>query len=159
MKKLICSLFLLFLLPFSFQTQAQKVTKYTYDALGRVTFVEDSNGNRDYDYDAAGNRLNVAISTANDQTSEPGMNSGLPAAPTGLYSQYSGNCYFRVSWTASTTSGVYYVLTDSKGYSQQINSTSTTFNCTYNSSPPDVKPASLKACISQSACSAVVYFN
>lgn len=156
MKKMICSLFLLFLLPFSFQTQAQKVTKYTYDALGRVTFVEDSNGNRDYDYDAAGNRLNVATATANDQASEPGMN--LPAPPTNLSSVYSGNCYFRVSWTASTTSGVYYILTDSKSRTQQITGTSITFNCTYNSSPPDVKPVSLKACTSATNCSATVNF-
>lgn len=34
--------------------------KYTYDALGRLTKVEDpQNGNVDYKYDAAGNRTNV----------------------------------------------------------------------------------------------------
>jgi YD repeat-containing protein len=157
MKKLICSLFLLFLLPFSFQTQAQKVTKYTYDALGRVTFVEDSNGNRDYDYDAAGNRLNVATSTANDQASE--YDDGLPKPPTDARSVYSGNCYFRAYWTASTTSGVFYVLSDTRGNSQQISGTSATVNCTYNTSPPDVKPQSLVACNQSNICSKRVYFN
>lgn len=44
-----------------------KTTRYTYDALGRLTFVEDSqNGNRDYDYDAAGNRTNVAAGVSSD---------------------------------------------------------------------------------------------
>ena len=33
---------------------------YTYDALGRLTYVKDNiNGNRDYDYDAAGNRTEI----------------------------------------------------------------------------------------------------
>lgn len=39
-----------------------KTTRYIYDTLGRLTFVEDpQNGNRDYDYDAAGNRINMNI--------------------------------------------------------------------------------------------------
>jgi YD repeat-containing protein len=58
--------------------------KYTYDALGRVTFVEDAtNGNRDYDYDKAGNRLLVSINTANDDAAKP-VEPSVPAAPTGL---------------------------------------------------------------------------
>lgn len=37
---------------------------YQYDALGRLICVEDSmNGNRQYDYDAAGNRNNVSVNT------------------------------------------------------------------------------------------------
>lgn len=44
-----------------------KTTRYTYDALGRLTFVEDpQNGNRDYDYDAAGNRTNVVTGVNSD---------------------------------------------------------------------------------------------
>ena len=44
-----------------------KTIRYTYDALGRLTFVEDSqNGNRDYDYDAAGNRTQVATGVSSD---------------------------------------------------------------------------------------------
>lgn len=47
------------------------VLEYHYDALGRLTFVEDAvNGNRDYDYDAAGNRTLTAEGTANDEEQE-----------------------------------------------------------------------------------------
>lgn len=40
---------------------------YKYDALGRVTFVVDNvNGNRDYDYDSAGNRTSVTKGNTQD---------------------------------------------------------------------------------------------
>lgn len=129
---------------FSLNLHAQTIN-YTYDVLGRATFATDSvNGNRDFDYDPAGNRINMAVGITNDAASEPNS----PTAPTGLVSTYSGNCYFRVSWTASQSpvSGVFYILTDTRGRTQQINTTSTTFTCTYNTSPPDVKPYSLRAC-------------
>lgn len=44
------------------------VQTFTYDALGRLTFVNDSRAgmNRDYDYDAAGNRTNVSVGTSSD---------------------------------------------------------------------------------------------
>lgn len=48
--------------------------KYKYDELGRLTFVEDNvNGNRDYDYDAAGNRtaLNVGVEDEGSNTVVP----------------------------------------------------------------------------------------
>lgn len=39
-----------------------KTTRYTYDELGRLVKVEDGqNGNRNYNYDAAGNRTNVTV--------------------------------------------------------------------------------------------------
>ena len=45
---------------------------YKYDALGRLTFVSDpANGNRDYDYDKAGNRLLMSVGTADDGAAEP----------------------------------------------------------------------------------------
>lgn len=45
---------------------------YTYDALGRLTYVSDTvAGNRDYDYDAAGNRRLVSTNTTNDEEAEP----------------------------------------------------------------------------------------
>ncbi|MDO8336345.1 MAG: hypothetical protein Q7T74_06215 [Candidatus Saccharibacteria bacterium] len=51
-----------------------KTIRYSYDALGRLTFVEDSqNGNRDYDYDKAGNRLLVSTKVASDKTAEPNV--------------------------------------------------------------------------------------
>ena len=38
--------------------QTARTTTYKYDALGRLTYAEDSlNGNRDYDYDAAGTAI------------------------------------------------------------------------------------------------------
>lgn len=41
---------------------------YIYDALGRLTFVYDNiNGNRDYDYDAAGNRTTLNEGPLQDQ--------------------------------------------------------------------------------------------
>jgi len=52
---------------------ASNTISYTYDALGRLTFVSDpANGNRDYDYDKAGNRLLMSVGTANDSAAEPG---------------------------------------------------------------------------------------
>jgi hypothetical protein len=57
--------------------------KYTYDALGRLTFVEDPvNGNRDYDYDAAGNRVLVSVNGANDAANDPAT--AAPSQPTAL---------------------------------------------------------------------------
>jgi YD repeat-containing protein len=57
--------------------------RYFYDALGRVTFVVDPvNGNRDYDYDAAGNRLLVARGAATDSSNE--HSTAPPSAPSSL---------------------------------------------------------------------------
>lgn len=40
---------------------------YQYDALGRIICVEDpTNGDRDFDYDDAGNRSNVTVGACND---------------------------------------------------------------------------------------------
>lgn len=45
---------------------------YTYDELGRLTFVNDD-VNRDYDYDAAGNRVSVEVGTSVDYLSPPSI--------------------------------------------------------------------------------------
>lgn len=45
---------------------------YTYDELGRLTFVNDT-VNRDYDYDAAGNRVSVEVGTSVDHLSPPSI--------------------------------------------------------------------------------------
>ena len=75
MKRLRFSLFAVFLAPLigmGIVGAQTKTTKYQYDALGRLTFVEDAqNGNRDYDYDRMGNRLSVAVGGANDAASNP----------------------------------------------------------------------------------------
>ncbi len=65
-------------------TLAQQTLEYHYDELGRLTYVTDSvNGNRDYDYDPAGNRINTATGFKRDEDSEfvkpPSFS--LPAPP------------------------------------------------------------------------------
>jgi YD repeat-containing protein len=57
-----------------------KTLIYHYDALGRLTFSEDSvNGNRDYDYDKAGNRLLVRTGVASDDAPNSSAPSSLGA--------------------------------------------------------------------------------
>ncbi len=59
---------------------ASQTLKYTYDALGRATFVADTlNGNRDYDYDPAGNRTAVRIANPTDATAEQPIAPAIPA--------------------------------------------------------------------------------
>lgn len=91
-------------LPLPGNTEEQTKT-YIYDALGRVTFVQDdANGHRDYDYDPAGNRCATHVGTANDAerncTSPP--QPSVPGEPTGLsvrgpFSQFGG---YSFSWRA-----------------------------------------------------------
>lgn len=43
---------------------SEQVVDFHYDTQGRLTFVEDTaNKNRDYNYDAAGNRVSVRLTT------------------------------------------------------------------------------------------------
>ena len=86
--------------------QSAKTSRYTYDSLGRLTYVEDSqNGNRDYDYDRAGNRLNVAVGTANDAASNPA--SQVPVIPAGRSKNLIASCAWRATWTHSPGAGSY----------------------------------------------------
>ncbi len=88
--------FLLLLQSLNVNSQSSTIV-YTYDPLGRLTFVEDSvNGNRDYDYDKAGNRLIVAVGESSDQMVEP----GVPPAPTGLLALHVADCAWRGQWNA-----------------------------------------------------------
>jgi YD repeat-containing protein len=65
------------------EVAASDTLKYTYDALGRITFVEDpANGNRDYDYDAAGNRVLVSVGGNNDAANDPAT--AAPSVPSAL---------------------------------------------------------------------------
>ncbi len=87
-----------------------KTTNYKYDALGRLTYVEDSvNGNRDYDYDAAGNRLLVAAGSDSDSEKEPGTPGpyGPPAKPSGLVAANQYDCAWSASWLESSTATSY----------------------------------------------------
>jgi hypothetical protein len=74
---------------------------YVYDELGRVTFVFDSvNGNRDYDYDAAGNRRLVAVGAASDAANDP--STAAPSMPTAVNNP-SGDIdgSYNVNWGAA----------------------------------------------------------
>jgi hypothetical protein len=90
---------------------AQSVTvKYKYDVLGRVTFVEDPvNGNRDYDYDAAGNRMQVSVGNSSDEVTPTVY---IPPPPTNLHvwqiSQFGG---YSATWVGNNESAYYEVRT------------------------------------------------
>jgi YD repeat-containing protein len=49
---------------------AEQVLEYEYNALGRLVVVNDTkNGNRNYQYDKAGNRTNVTVGTSSSAAS------------------------------------------------------------------------------------------
>lgn len=128
---------------------------YEYDALGRLTFIKDpTNGNRDYDYDKAGNRLKVVSNTSSDAQSEPGA---LPA-PTGLSKNTINDCVWRASWTA-VPGAVRYLLIDTKNSSQIINGTQGYVACPQGNFNGN-KPKSVQACktTDSSACGDIAYF-
>jgi YD repeat-containing protein len=86
------------LLVLLMQAAAGDTLWYTYDALGRLTFVEDpANGNRDYDYDAAGNRLLVSVNGANDDANDPAT--AAPSTPSALnHPAHSSSGSYPVTW-------------------------------------------------------------
>lgn len=135
--------------------QSSVIVNYTYDALGRLTFVEDSiNDNQDYDYDAAGNRLNVAKGTDDDSQSEPVIPIITPEPPTGLScSLYYYNSY-EASWMSMEHAAYYIVYhnfttTTVSSTSYQLPSNNGTTSCTF----------SVKACASNDECSAYTQHN
>lgn len=129
-------------------TQAKTMT-YNYDALGRLTFVTDPvNGNRDYDYDKAGNRLNVATGTASDTAAEPAV-VYLPA-PTGLSKSLTGNCVWRASWNL-VTGAAKYLVKDTTGVSRYVTTTFADIGCPSNNSSANM-PSSVQACDVNNIC-------
>lgn len=125
-----------------------KTTTYTYDALGRLTFVADSvNGNRDYDYDKAGNRLLVSTNTATDTAAEP--NTTLPA-PTGLYKSLIANCAWRATWNA-VPGAAKYLVKDTTGGSLYVTTTFADIGCPSNNSSANM-PKSVQACDANNVC-------
>jgi YD repeat-containing protein len=134
-------------------TYAKKL-KYAYDELGRLTFVEDSqNGNRDYDYDKAGNRLLVSTNVANDSTTEPVT--ALPA-PTGLAKSHIADCAWKATWSA-VSGATQYLVIDTTGGSQSVTATLAYINCP-TGNPTGNQPKSVQACTSSTSCGPKAYF-
>lgn len=163
MKLLTCALrarYLFFALLAYFATWAtpclsqDKTTVYTYDALGRLTFVEDSqNGNRDYDYDKAGNRLLVSTDTDSDSSSVPES----LTLPTNLSRSHIGDCAWRANWKA-VAGASYYIFLESNGTSREINTTQAIVSCP-RGKPNSNRPKSVRACNSSMGCGYPAYFN
>jgi YD repeat-containing protein len=133
---------------------------FTYDALGRLTYVVDPvNGNRDYDYDKMGNRLNVATSTASDAASEPPPPSppGAPNPPTNLSQTLMYDCNWIAQWSppGGQTS---YQFKDSRNPERTVlgGNTSTGVVCDQGN-PSSNKAVYIKAC-NATACSTAAYF-
>jgi len=147
--------FILFL-PFAFSSDVYaQTTNYTYDALGRLTFVADpANGNRDYDYDKAGNRLLVSTNTASDAAAEPGPNT-LPA-PTNLYKSLIASCAWKATWS-SVTGAAKYVVKDSNGVNQTVTVTEAYVSCPVGNSSGNM-PKSVRACDASNVCGATANF-
>ena len=138
---------------------APKTLTYKYDALGRLTFVTDAqNGNRDYDYDRAGNRLLVTIGSASDAANEPTL-PPLIASPTGLVVTQVSYCTWRVTWNLVPNATSYSVM-DTLGtlrtQAAPAMSIPWSTNCP-NGNPNDNKPVYIKAC-NASGCSAYAFF-
>ncbi len=70
--------------------------EYTYDALGRLTYVTDpANGDVNYDYDKAGNRTLVEIPTG----SSSGSSSGGPPNCRAMISNPAYSCAADRHWS------------------------------------------------------------
>lgn len=125
-----------------------KTVRYTYDALGRLTFVDDSqNGNRDYDYDAAGNRLLVSTAVANDTAAEPNV---LLPAPTNLYKSQIYSCAWKATWNL-VTGAAKYLVKDTSGASQWVTTTEAVVACPVGNSSGNM-PQSVQACTANNVC-------
>jgi YD repeat-containing protein len=137
-----------------------KTTNYKYDALGRLTYVEDPvNGNRDYDYDAAGNRRVVATSTASDAAVEPGSGGPFapPQKPAGLTSQYMYDCAWAAGWQVpATTTSLIFKSTQNSSQTLPASQVNTTVFCE-SGMPSSNKPNWIQACNSL-GCSEKAYF-
>jgi YD repeat-containing protein len=129
-----------------------KTTNYIYDALGRLTFVQDPlNGNRDYDYDRAGNRVIVAVGEATDGAVEP----GAPPMPTGLTKLQVADCAWRGTWNASAGAANYKVG-DTTGVERTVTTLYIFISCP-TGHPEAVQPKWVQAC-NQVGCSVKAQF-
>lgn len=117
------------------------VVKYTYDALGRLTFIEDSqNGNRDYDYDPAGNRLVVAVGGSDDAAVVPQP----PGVTMSLSSGYISNCAWRADW-AVTLGATHYYFKSTQSDPIRLTANTITFSCPDNN-PNANRPVWVESC-------------
>lgn len=119
---------------------AANTLKYTYDALGRLTFVEDPvNGNRDYDYDAAGNRTQVGVGQQLDDAPVVKLDAPTGLTCTGPISSSGG---YKASWNA-VSGAAYYLYQDGNGTEKKVTTTTATLTaaCLY-----------VKACDSNNSC-------
>lgn len=101
----------------------ERTINYQYDGLGQLTFVEDSvNGNRDYDYDDAGNRKVVSVG----QLSDDAPTQPAPPIPTGLSCFMQAPNVYRASWNAST-GATYYIIRSTGSVNPERTVTSTSY--------------------------------
>lgn len=103
-------------------TVPENMVTYTYDSMGRLTFVEDGiNGNRDYDYDKAGNRDEVLVGKETDEVPLPPP----PASPGSLSCSFVAPNVYRASWSG-VAGASYYIVRSTATTSPETQLTSTT---------------------------------
>lgn len=136
-------------------SEPEVVVQYNYDALGRLDMVEDKvNGNRDYDYDKAGNRVLVATNTINDADNE--AYTGRLPAPTGTKTSQFADCVWKASWDP-VPGAVKYKVKDTHGDSHYTTSTSVDVICEAHM-PSSNMPESVQACNANNLCGNVANF-
>mgnify|MGYP003942126097 CR=1 FL=1 len=146
------SLFLMLSLLGINQASAEQKLRYTYDSLGRLTFVEDSvNGNRDFDYDSAGNRTHVIIGSPGDDV-PPNPPPPAPTLPLHACSQQYLNVY-KAIWN-SVPGASYYIIRSTSSVSPEHKVTTTSFYIDQGGA----KCSWVKACNVYDVCSEKTYF-
>lgn len=103
-----------------FADAQSQTTNYSYDALGRLILVEDSqNGDREFKYDPAGNRTQVIVA---NQTG-----AGVPAKPAGLSATLVHERFriYQMEWN-SVGGATHYILTLDSSPPREVTLTATT---------------------------------
>lgn len=141
-----------FFAQFFSDTVNSQTLAYEYDALGRLVQVEDGvNGNRIYDYDAAGNRKSLTRPIAKAPVISPGGGSFNNFQTITLSTQTAGaEIYYTLNNTVPTTSSPRYTgpfLLSSSATIRAIaikfgfiNSTESTANFSYTVTTPTISP-------------------
>lgn len=136
---------------FALNSMAEQTIEYQYDELGRLTFVKDNvNGNRDYDYDPAGNRTSVATNTEQDTVQLP-----VPGKPTGL------QCY--ENWGPGAWKGQWNAVAGAHHYVFKASNRSEVTVLGTDTGPTPIEQSSrpcswVKACNANNQCSLNAYF-